>query len=151
MKEQEAREVILTVKAATRTDRLPDDTVLFWEEMLRPLNAEHATRAAAKGVATWTRFPSWAEFKQAYLLERKLSQPAEIFESPKTRGTPEWVKRWAAARFLHGSFQKAQDMRPFPEQDGHTDPQASRMPAAEWAQEATAVSDSDVWKQVRSL
>lgn len=151
MKENEARDIIGMLKAATggkQTDQTADD---FWTESLLSLDATLATQAVLAGIRTWKWFPSWAEFREAYKAQERLREPSgeQRFDMPKPSKVPLWIRRWTAARFLYERFGRDQDMRPFPEQKEFIDPLTKEwMPDDEWAKEAEHVTDADVWRAV---
>lgn len=124
MKESEARELILMLKAATRTSApLEDEAIGFWEMNLSPLDADLATKSVLHGVKQWQWFPSWAEFLEVYDMYRRLSDPVgeQRISSPlPSRDTevPEWVWVWSWCRWKR----KPRIYDHFPQQQPHVDP-----------------------------
>jgi hypothetical protein len=147
MKENEARDILSILKAAT-VARLHADEDEFWLAALLPLDADFASRAVFAGIREWTRMPSWAQFKEAYGVQRKLAEPDVTYalRPAADKGIPEWVRRWVAARWLYARFGREQDMRWFPEQADFVDTSTEKMPEDEWVQEAARITDREVWR-----
>ena len=123
MKENEARDLLGMMKAATTQYPLDDETIGFWIDGLGVLDADIATRAVMVGIRTWEQFPPWASFYEAYRMVQRQVKDQERHEAIVTEGkwgyeTPEWVWVWSWARFHRDP---AED-RPFPQQADHVDP-----------------------------
>lgn len=118
MKEEEAK-TLVTMLAATVSYRLTPEEHEVWEQHFLPLDAESATRAVVVGSRTWTRFPSWAHFKQEYNVQTKLSEPAGEQRAdlpPQAKrgvAAPEWIHVWYWAR----TAREPRSLIPMPQQD----------------------------------
>jgi hypothetical protein len=150
VKEAEAKDILAMLKAATGGRPLTQDEDDFWTEALLPLDADAASQAVLGGIREWTRFPAWAQFREAYSAAQKLREPAgeQRYPMPKPSMIPLWVRRWVAARFLYERFGKEQDLRWFPEQAQYVDETTERMPEDAWLEEAKRISEVDVWRAV---
>jgi hypothetical protein len=156
--EQQAEEVVMLIAAATGGPPPDDQKLAFFTAALLHLEYPIALSTATTGSVIWRYFPSWAEFKEIYRTQQKLTEPLgeqrdQLAEPlpPIARGRkiPDWVRRWVAARFLYARFGRSQDLRFFPEQKDFIDAtQMERMPDSEWIEEAAKISDEDVWKAV---
>jgi hypothetical protein len=123
MKENEARDLLGMLKAATTQYPLDDETISFWIDGLTIMDADIATRAVMAGIRTWEHFPPWASFYEAYRMVQRQTKDqkhrAEIVEEGKWGyETPEWVWVWSWVRFHRDP---AED-RPFPQQADFVDP-----------------------------
>lgn len=123
MKENEARDLLGMLKAATTQYPLDDETVGFWLDGLTILDADIATKAVMVGIRTWESFPSWASFYEAYRMVQRQAKDgdrrAEIVEEGKWGyETPEWVWVWSWVRFNRDP----KDERPFPQQADFVEP-----------------------------
>lgn len=117
MKENEARDLLGMLKAATTQYPLDNETVGFWLDGLTVLDADLATKAVMAGIRTWEQFPPWASFYEAYRMvqrnEQRATREAEIVEEGKWGyETPEWVWVWSWCRLRRDP----PDERPFPQQ-----------------------------------
>lgn len=154
MTRDQSNEVIMLISAATSGK--PDQSTLdYFSAALSPLDYEVALSAATIGKDFWRFYPSWAEFKEMYKLrDGQLHPKPSPSESlpPITKGSkiPQWVRRWVAARFLHEKFGKEKDTRPFPEQGDWVDPKTERMPPDAWVEEASHITDADVWATIKT-
>lgn len=124
MKEHDAREVLGMAKAATTQFALDDDTVNYWMHALSPLDAAIATKAVLLGAKTWPRFPSWAQFYDAYLaikseLKREERQVETAKEGRYGYAPPEWTLVWNWAR----NYRDPKDERGFPQMQDWADPE----------------------------
>lgn len=105
MKENEARDILGMLRAATTQYPLDDETVGFWLDGLTILDAEIATRAVLAGIRTWQQFPPWASFYEAYRMIQRQQQDADRKQQIVEEGkwgyeTPEWVWVWSWLRFI---------------------------------------------------
>lgn len=154
MKENEARDVLGMLKAATGGSNKSDQTTEdFWLEALTHMDADLASRAVLAGIRDWKWFPSWAEFREAYNAQQKLREPVgeqRAVTLPKPSKIPLWIRRWTAARYLYDRFGRDQDLRPFREQAEFVDPQTTEwMPDEEWLKEAARVTEAEVWGAIK--
>jgi hypothetical protein len=122
MKENEARDILGMLKAATTQYPLDDETVGFWLDGLTVLDAEITTKAVLIGIRTWEHFPPWASFYEAYRMVQRQTKDAErhaeIVEDGKWGyETPEWVWVWSWVRFHRDPVED----RPFPQQADFVD------------------------------
>ncbi len=76
MKENEARDILGMLKAATTQYPLDQETIGFWLDGLTVLDAEIATKAVLTGIRTWEQFPPWASFYEAYRMMQRQEQAA---------------------------------------------------------------------------
>ena len=122
MKDTEAREILGMLKAATTQYSLDDEAVAFWLDALSVLDAEIATKAVLNGINDWKRFPSWADFKEAYsIVKRQMeaaSRKTQVELLGKVGVPPQWVWVWVWAHFHRDPL----DRRFFPQQEGWADP-----------------------------
>lgn len=123
MKENEARDLLGMLKAATTQYPLDDETIGFWIDGLTILDAEIATNAVLVGIRKWEQFPPWASFYEAYRMVQRQAQDTErrakiVEEGKWGHETPEWVWLWSWCRFLRDPA----DERPFPQQADFVDP-----------------------------
>jgi hypothetical protein len=122
MKIGEAAELVGVMAAMTST-RLLEQEREVWIEQVSPLDADLATKAVLEGRREWKRFPSWAQFHEAYALQKKLSEPVgeqrDMIEVQGKRGiaTPEWVYVWWWAR----RSRTPRSLIPFPQEKGFAD------------------------------
>lgn len=157
MKPREAEDILALLKGAFPAHRLDPTDRDVWIESFSPLDADLAFQAVMRGRNEWTMFPSWARFKEAYRLQQRLREPVGEQRSEIPRAMPgveyrlaEWIRRWAAARYLYTRFGKEQDMRPFREQAEYVDPLTKEwMPDDAWVEEGARITDEDVWTNVR--
>jgi hypothetical protein len=122
MKENEARDLLGMLKAATTQYPLDDETISFWIDGLTVMDADIATRAVMAGIRTWEHFPPWASFYEAYRMVKRQGEQTTRETEAVTEGkwgyeTPEWVWVWSWARFHRDP---AED-RPFPQQADFVD------------------------------
>lgn len=155
MKDADAVEVVAVLTAAFPNLTLEPDAARLWSKLISELdNAEVGFSVALAIARNSTRIPTIAEFRQAYTNElarwRQRHRQIEPPEPAGSREVPMWVRRWAAARYLHSRFGKEQDTRPFKEQHGHVDPDAATMPDDAWTEEAQQVTNADVWRNLPS-
>lgn len=134
MTEEQAKEVVTLIRAATAA-RVEEQTVHYFEAALGHLDYELALSAAAIGTITWRWFPSWAEFKEIYRSQKRLSEPVgEQRSEPESEGSssmedegkrgdhaPEWVHVWSWCR----QARNPRNMRGFPQQEGWDDPMST--------------------------
>jgi len=138
--------------AATSAARMTPQKEGFWLAQLEHLDGAMATEAVLSGIKGWTRFPSWAEFGEAYqsVSRRALSEQeraerdaADDAAGPiRARRMPFWVKRWVAARWLTGG---EPDMRRFAEQGDWADINLAVMPDGEWNEVAEKITDAQAF------
>lgn len=122
MKENEARDLLGMLKAATTQYPLDDETIGFWIDGLTVLDADIATKAVFTGIRTWEHFPPWASFYEAYRMVQRQARDEErhaaiVEEGKRGYETPEWVWVWSWCRFLRDPKEE----RPFPQQDSFVD------------------------------
>lgn len=132
MTEDQGKEVVTLMQAATADTRVPEQTLHYFEAALSHLDYELALSAASVGTITWRRFPSWAEFKEVYRAQKRLAEPVgEQRSAPAQRGSssmedegkrgdhsPEWVWVWSWCRL----YREPRNFRGFPQQEGWDDP-----------------------------
>ena len=148
MTTDEARDIVTMLRAATG-GRADPDAVAYFESALQGLDHEPALYGATMGVVTWRRFPSWAEFKEVYRAQLRMAEPEKVVPPPvPTKGIPEWVRRWVAARWLYARFGRERDMRWFQEQASFVDTTSEKMPDGEWEEEAAQITDGEAWRIV---
>jgi hypothetical protein len=75
MKENEARDVLGMMRAATSNATMDGGNIDYWVTQLQSLDAEIATKAVLLGVGKWKFFPSWAEFFEIYSYEKHKVNP----------------------------------------------------------------------------
>ena len=128
MKPEQASDIVALLRAATRGK--PDDEKSgYFEAALLHLDYAPALAAANMGSVTWRMFPSWAEFKEAYRAQTRLSEIDDTIERRKIeqdeykRGVaaPEWVWVWSWARGWSAKGRDPAEKRPFPQQAQYTD------------------------------
>ena len=155
MTDREAQEIIRMVESNWSFDL--EQARALWRQELLPYDAEIGTRAVAR-LARTSKFPprlaDLLEVVKMFHRERQGESAVEGEALPRPSSkerVPGWVKRYVAARFLYRRFEREQDMRPFPEQREYVDPRTTEwMPEEEWAEEATRVTDDDVWVNIGS-
>lgn len=74
--------------------RLEEDTPDVWRKHLAPLDFDVADRAVGQCVNNLKFFPSIAEFREFYRLERHNSPPKRAPEPEGEDGIPTWVHVW---------------------------------------------------------
>ena len=106
MTEDQAVEVTTLIKAATAS-RVDQSTWNYYIAALRGLDFRLACEAASVGTITWRKFPPWAEFKEIYRAQERLSKPAgeqrqdlpsDEQEYKRGEAAPEWVWIWSWCR-----------------------------------------------------
>ena len=122
LKENEARDLLGMLKAATTQYPLDDETISFWIDGLTVMDADTATKAVMTGIRTWEHFPPWASFYEAYRMVKRQGEQTTRETEAVTEGkwgyeTPEWVHVYWWCRHTR----EPREERPFPQQQGHVD------------------------------
>ncbi len=94
MTRDEATTILAGLTAAFPSARLEDDTPDVWRKHLAPLDFDVADRAVGQCVANLKFFPSVAEFREFYRLERHNSPRKWTPEPEGSSDIPEWVQVW---------------------------------------------------------
>lgn len=124
MKDEDAREVLGMVKAATTQFPIGEEVVGFWLNALQPLDAELATKAVLRGVRSWRKFPAWSDFYDIYTAVRRDAEAAareanDTVDGRRGYAPPEWVLVWSWAR----NYREPRADRSLPQQDYWADPE----------------------------
>ena len=95
MTPDQANTILAGLTAAFPNVRLEEDTPDVWRKHLAPLHYDVSERAVTQCVANLKFFPSIAEFREFYRLERHNSPPRREPEPPaRVNEVPEWVAVW---------------------------------------------------------
>lgn len=126
MKENEARDLLGMMKAATTQYPLDDETIGFWLDGLFMLDAEVAAKAVLIGIRTWESFPPWAKFYEAYRMVQRQAQEETRKSIVSEQGkwgyeTPEWVWVWSWVRFHRDPTHR----QPLPQQVNFVEPETA--------------------------
>jgi hypothetical protein len=152
MNRDDAITVTEMVLNAWATPQWSESQVEMYVSGLMPLDAAAATKAVILAQRELARRPSIADLRQFYSAVRA-SEASSRPQHDAAAGhgkLPGWVKRWVCARYLFTHFRREQDMRRFPEQDGHVDPTSDPMPPHEWGQEAERITDAQALTAILS-
>ena len=129
MTREQAQDIVALLRAATR-GKVDESKATYFAAALEALDYAPALAAANMGTVTWTMFPSWAEFKDLYRAQIRLSESetANEFrrrtnEAEFKRGVaaPEWVWVWSWARGWSPNGRDPVETRPFPQQSQYID------------------------------
>lgn len=129
MTREQAQDIVSLLRAATR-GQVDDSKASYFAAALEALDYSPALAAANMGTVTWTMFPSWAEFKELYRAQTRLSEADMATEYRKRtaeaefkRGVaaPEWVWVWSWCRGWAPIPRDPLNTRPFPQQAQYTD------------------------------
>lgn len=129
MTRDKATTILAGLTAAFPNVRLEDDTPDVWRKHLAPLDFEVADRAVGQCVDNLKFFPSVAEFREFYRLERHNQPKPRPMVEDVSGEIPAWVQVWrwhsdrtmisrqAANTAALGPVEKRQPvkMRPFPQ------------------------------------
>ena len=103
MTRDEATTILAGLTAAFPNVRLEEDTPEVWRKHLAALDFDIADRAVGQCVDNLKFFPSIAEFREFYRLERHNSPPKLAPDPPARKSEiPEWVDVWWWARRVKG-------------------------------------------------
>lgn len=94
MTRDEATTILAGLTAAFPNVRLEEDTPEVWRKHLAALDFEVADRAVGQCVDNLKFFPSVAEFREFYRLERHNQPKPRPVEPERSDEIPEWVQVW---------------------------------------------------------
>ena len=102
MTRDEANTILAGLTAAFPSVRMEDATPDVWRKYLEPLHFDVADRAVGQCVRNCKFFPSVAEFREFYQLERHNSPPKPAPEPMGSDEIPTWVHVWWWAPRIDG-------------------------------------------------
>lgn len=140
----------MVLNAWARPEWTPGQIEVF-VNALAPHEADLATQAVAMAHKSVKYRPTFAEFLEFYRAVRDKNGARRPGGEPlpKVSTLPDWVKRWACARYFYARFDRDQDMRRFIEQGEWADPTMPVMPPEEWKAEAAQIERRDVLRALR--
>lgn len=117
MTASEADTIIGGLTAAFPNARLEDDTPDVWRKHLAPLDFDVADRAVGQCILNVKFFPTVAEFREFYRLERHNTRPPQPEVVSDSSGIPVWVHvwRWRSAQTMTARQAARESHRPVEE------------------------------------
>jgi hypothetical protein len=114
-----------------------------------PLDAELAVQAVALAHGELDARPTVQDMRD-YVRAARIQRDQQQHVSRHEGRMPGWVREWVCARYLHGRFNRPQDMRPFRQQvgGGPVPPDVELMPDGAWAAEAATVGDAEALREL---